>query len=648
MISPESIQQVISRSDIVDVVGQFVKLRKRGVNYIGNCPFHNEKTPSFNVNPSKGIFKCFGCGKGGDVVSFVEEYEKFSFVEAIRWLANYYQIALEETEVPETYKVQQQVEESLRIVNDFATTYFEDILWNNEEGQLIGGSYFKERGFRQNIIEQFKLGYCLDSWDAFVKVAQAKGYNIELLEKAGLVKTKEGRTYDNYKGRVIFPIFSPTGKVLGFGARILKKNDHAPKYVNTPENELYVKNKVLYGLYQSRQSISQHNECYLVEGYTDVISLHQAGITNVVSSSGTSLTEGQLKLISNLTKNLTILYDGDEAGIKAALRGLDMALAESFNVKLVLLPQGEDPDSYVQKSGAEAFKSYVEQHKRDVIGFRLEVGLKEAGNDPVKKSHLVNEIAETISKIDKAEDFSLQGHYIKESATQLQIDEAGLITLVNKFIRERAQQDKRQQERHSERQNQEQDEIEATMAWQAYVDEGATTAPASRSKHLDEWQLIKLLLEYGNKPYEATTVAQFIFETIDIDLFEDAWTKQIAIEYYQYWSQHHTGLPLHHFTSHADKIVKQKVVDAIQINYLPSQNWVDKHKIEVLQGEDIYIEEINSTMAYFELKLIRKMLEENMANLKQEQDLHKIMILQKTHQQLKNREKELMAIVIVK
>ena len=647
MISPESIQQVIGRSDIVEVIGQFVTLRKRGINYIANCPFHNEKSPSFNVNPAKGIFKCFGCGKGGDVVSFVEEYEKFSFVEAISWPANYYQIELNETEAPEEYKHQQQIEESLRIINEFATNYFQDILQRDDEGQLIGGSYFKERGFRQNIIDEFKLGYSLDKWDAFTNAAMAKGYSLELLEKAGLVKLRDGKPYDNYKGRVIFPIFSATGKILGFGARILKKNDHAPKYVNSPENELYVKNKVLYGLYQSRQSISKLDECYLVEGYTDVISLHQAGVTNVVSSSGTSLTEGQLKLIKNLSKNLTILYDGDAAGIKAAMRGLDMALGESFNVKLVLLPEGEDPDSFVQKMGSEAFKAFVDKHKRDVIGFRLEVGLKETGGDPIKKSQLVNEIAETISKINKAEDFSLQQHYIRESATQLDIDEEGLINLVNKFIRDRLQQDQRQQDRKQA--NQPQDVFDDEPIFDPETGEEIIVAPIVQKEYKEEWQLLRMLLEYGEKPFkDEGTVAQVFFETVDIELIESPLAKQMITEYHNYWEQHQQIPDVKYFINHSDKIIKQKTADLLNVMHTPSHNWHDKFKIEVHHGGELYIEDVESTFAYFELKLLRRLFAENIKQMQKETDVQKIMILMKTHQTLKQREKELMSLVIVR
>jgi DNA primase len=377
-----------------------------------------------------------------------------------------------------------------------------------------------------------------------------------------------------------------------------------------------------------------------------VISLHQGGVTNVVSSSGTSLTEGQLKLISNLTKNLTILYDGDAAGIKAAMRGLDMALAESFNVKLVLLPDGEDPDSFVQKSGAEAFKTYVEQNKRDVIGFRMEVGLKEAGNDPMKRSQLVNEIAETISKINKTEDFTLQQYYIRESATQLQIDEQGLINLVNKFIRERLQQEQRHNDR---KQTQQQEPVDEPSF---YFDEEtgeSIIVDVLQKDYGEEWQLLRILLEYGNKPFkEEGTVAQLFFETIDLELLENPLAKRMVTEYHEYWTNNHQ-IPDHkYFTSHVDKVIRQKAADLLHVHHVPSQNWQEKHRIEVLHGDQIYEAEIESTFAYFELKLLRRLLNENMKQMQYEKDIQKIMVLMKAHQSLKLREKELMSIVIVR
>ena len=380
---------------------------------MGLCPFHNEKSPSFTVSPSKEIYKCFGCGKSGNSISFLMEAEKYSYVEALRWLAAKYNVEIEESETSPEFKQQQQVADSLYIINNFAQKYFTEALLNSEEGQDIALSYLKERGFREEFIKKFQLGYNGEARDGFTKAALASQYSLEYLQKTGLVNVRDGNAYDNYRGRIIFPIHNQSGKVLGFGARIIKKNDKAPKYINSPENEIYVKSKILYGSYFARQAIDKADECLLVEGYTDVVSLHQAGVENVVASGGTSLTPDQLRLIKKYTNNLTIIYDGDGAGIKAALRGLDLALEESLNVKLVLIPDGEDPDSYVNKVGAAEFINFVNNNKKDFILFQLGIALKDAGSDSTKKSIVVNQIAETISKINKTEDFTRQQDYIK-------------------------------------------------------------------------------------------------------------------------------------------------------------------------------------------------------------------------------------------
>src|SRR5690349_15727774 len=381
MISQNSIQQILGRIDILEVVGEFVKLKKRGASYLGLCPFHNEKTPSFTVSPSKEIYKCFGCGKSGNSISFIMEHEKYSYVEALKWLARKYGIEVEETFATDEQRQQQQSAESLYIINNFAQQFFSRMLFETDEGQDVGLSYFKERGFREEVIKKFQLGYSPEQRDAFTREAIAKQFNTELLIKTGLVVLRNEVLVDNYRGRVIFPIHNQSGKVLGFGARILKANDKAPKYINTPENEIYIKSRILYGTYQARQAIDKADECLLVEGYTDVISLHQAGIENVVASGGTSLTPDQLRLIKKYTNNLTIIYDGDAAGVKAAMRGLELALEESLNVQLVLIPDKEDPDSYVNKVGATRFRDFVNQNKRDFILFQLDVLLREAGND---------------------------------------------------------------------------------------------------------------------------------------------------------------------------------------------------------------------------------------------------------------------------
>src|SRR6195256_187564 len=423
MISQNTIQQILGRLDIIGVVGSFVKLKKRGTNYIGLCPFHNEKTPSFTVSPSKEIYKCFGCGRSGNTISFLMEHEKYSYAEALRWLAAKYNVEIEEKELSPELRQQQQVAESLYIINGFAQKYFHDILFNNEEGQDVGLSYLKERGFREDVIRKFQLGYSPEQRDAFAKAALANKYNPDLLLKTGLVVNRNDQLQDNYRGRIIFPVHNHSGKIIGFGARVIKTNDKSPKYINTPENEIYIKSKILYGTYFARQAIDKNDECLLVEGYTDVISLHQAGVENVVASGGTSLTQDQLRLIKKYTNNLTIIYDGDSAGIKAALRGLDLALEEALNVKLVLIPDNEDPDSYVNKVGTTAFKQFVADNKKDFILFQLEVMLKDAGNDSNKKAVVVNQVAETISKINKIEDFTKQQDYIKRCAAILRIEE---------------------------------------------------------------------------------------------------------------------------------------------------------------------------------------------------------------------------------
>ncbi|MDP1844139.1 MAG: DNA primase, partial [Sediminibacterium sp.] len=394
MITPNTIQQITNRIDIIDVVGEFVKLKKRGTNYLGLCPFHGEKSPSFTVSPAKEIYKCFGCGKSGNTITFLMEHEKYSYVEALKWLAERYNIEVEETQKTAEQVQQIQIADSLHAINHFAQKFFTDQLFNTEEGVNIAVSYLKERGFREDIIQKFQIGYNPEARDGLTKALLANQFNPELLPKTGLVSNRNDQLVDNYRSRIIFPIHNNSGKVIGFGARVIGKNDRGPKYINTPENEIYVKSKILYGSYFARMAIDKANECLLVEGYTDVVSLHQAGIENVVASGGTSLTIDQLRLIKKYTDNLTIIYDGDSAGIKAALRGLDLALEESLNVRLVLIPNNEDPDSYVNKVGAAAFNEFIATSKKDFIIFQLEVLLKEAGTDVSKKSGIVNQVAE--------------------------------------------------------------------------------------------------------------------------------------------------------------------------------------------------------------------------------------------------------------
>ena len=632
MISQNSINEVMNRANIVDVVGQFVRLRKRGANYIGNCPFHNEKTPSFNVSPSKGIYKCFGCGKAGNVVTFIQEHEKLTYPESMRWLADFYQIKLEETERTPEQQQHQLAEEALRLLNEYAAKYFHDTLLNTEEGQLIGMSYFKQRGFRKDIIERFRLGYNPEHGDNFYHTATQKGYRAELLENAGLVKNRNGMYHDFYRGRVIFPIQSITGRILGFGGRILKSNEKAPKYINSPESEIYNKSKTLYGMYQSRNAINKQDECLLVEGYTDVISLHQGGVENVVASSGTSLTEDQLRMIGQLTRNLTILYDGDPAGIKAALRGLDMALGQSFNVQLVLLPAGEDPDSFVQKMGAAKFHEYLKEHKQDVINFRLQVGLKDAGTDPVKRSKLVNEIAESISKINKAEDFSLQGHYIREASQKLNVEEAGLINLVNKYIRDRVENDQKQ-ERRKEGISPRPDAMPEHDAIPVHEEPELKTTKADEKQ---EWQLLRVLIEYGHLAYEGyESVARLIEDRVEPGLLQHALVKQLYVEYFEHYRHFGATPELHYFINYPDAVIRNQMAALLHGNQEISSGWKKKLNIEPLLTSMVYTVDVNSSLEYFELKKAMKMLEELTLKIPLENDPVKLNVLLESHANLK-------------
>lgn len=612
---------------------------------MGLCPFHNEKSPSFTVSPSKEIYKCFGCGASGNAISFLMEHEKYSYVEAIRWLAQKYQVELEETEVSPELKQHQQLADSLFIINNFAREYFSDILFNNDEGQNVGLSYFEERGFTEETIKKFQLGYCLNTRDAFAQTALGKGYNLEYLQKTGLVTIRNEQPADNYRGRVIFPIHNQSGKILGFGARILVKSDRAPKYINSPENEIYIKSRVLYGTYFARHAIDKLDECLLVEGYTDVISLHQAGVENVVASSGTSLTVDQLRLIKKYTNNLTIIYDGDSAGIKAALRGLDLAIEESLNVKLVLLPDKEDPDSYVQKIGAAAFREFIAQNRQDFVLFKLQLSMQDIGNDSNKKSQLVNEIAETISKIDKAEDFTKQQDYIRQCSQLLKIDEQGLIALVNKFIRERLVKREQQQARNAPAHDDDALPDEAIAAMEA-AEAGFTVSSLLNKDERQEKELVKILLRFGDRPFseeEQNTVADYVFHLpYDFESLADSeMVKRVLREYkHQYdegntpdkkWFLYHQDTELSKFTA---EILEDKEADL-------SVNWKERFEIDTVYGDNAYLKDTISTTNYLILRKIQKLILENQQEAEKATEMDQIMQCLEMQVHLKTLEKEL-------
>ena len=438
MIDQLTIEKILDAANIVDVVSEFVTLRRRGVNYVGLCPFHNEKTPSFYVSPSKGICKCFSCGKGGNAIHFLMEHEQMSFQDAAEWLANKYGIPFRKREMTDSEKALQNERESMFITNQFALDFFKDTLLNTEKGRAIGLAYFRKRGFRDDILEKFFLGYCPDEPDALARAATAKGYTKENLIKTGLCYEKEndGTLRDRFRGRVIFPVHSISGKVVAFGGRIMNADAKVAKYVNSPESVIYSKSRELYGLYQAKQAIVRKDRCFLVEGYADVISMFQSGVENVVASSGTSLTPGQIRLIHRFTNNITVLYDGDKAGIKASLRGIDMLLAEGMNVKVLLLPDGEDPDSFAQNRSATEFQQYIDTHQVDFIRFKVNLLMEDAADDPYSRSELIKSITQSISVI---QDPIVRSVYITECSQIMKIDERLLINDVNRRQREQAQ-----------------------------------------------------------------------------------------------------------------------------------------------------------------------------------------------------------------
>ena len=438
MIDQLTIEKILDAANIVDVVSEFVTLRKRGVNYVGLCPFHNEKTPSFYVSPSKGICKCFSCGKGGNAIHFLMEHEQMSFQDAAEWLANKYGIPFRKRELTDTEKALQNERESMFITNQYACDWFKDVLLNTDKGKAVGLVYFRKRGFRDDIIEKFHLGYCPDEPDALARAAQAKGYTKDNLIKTGLCYERETdhTLRDRFRGRVIFPVHSISGKVVAFGGRIMNADAKVAKYVNSPESIIYSKSRELYGLWQAKQAIVRKDRCFLVEGYADVISMFQSGVENVVASSGTSLTPGQIRLIHRFTNNITVLYDGDKAGIKASLRGIDMLLAEGMNIKVLLLPDGEDPDSFAQGRSATDFQKYIDTHQVDFIRFKVNLLMEDASDDPYSRSELIKSITQSISVI---QDPIVRSVYITECSQIMKIDERLLINDVNRRQREQAQ-----------------------------------------------------------------------------------------------------------------------------------------------------------------------------------------------------------------
>ncbi len=566
MITKSTIDRIMEATDIVEVIGEFVQLKKRGANYVGLSPFANERTPSFTVSPAKGIFKDFSSGKGGSAITFLMELEKFTYPEALKWLAKKYSIEVEETV---ENKEEENHRESLMIVTAYAAKFFHDSLLETDEGKNIGLSYFKERGFSNETIKKFELGYSPDQWEAFTGQALKEGYQQQFLEESGLsVKRDNGSLYDRYRGRVMFPIHSFTGRVIAFGGRTLKSDKNVPKYVNSPESEIYHKSNVLYGLYFAKKAIREEDNCFLVEGYADVLSVHQAGIENVVASSGTSLTVEQIRLISRFTKNITILYDGDAAGIKASLRGLDMILEEGLNVKVVLFPDGHDPDSYVRNFGTNGFKKHIEENKKDFILYKTDILLKEAGNDPIKKAEVIREIVESVAKIPDSIKASV---FIKECSYLLKIDERALLSELNKMRMAKAKKDSQQQ-----------------ISRPAPVDETLLEEPVgftAREDASQEREIIRLLLLYGNRVIDWDGIANtyigpfMIAELSDVE-FENQ-TCKTFVELYRKEVENGVLPEEQHFIHYPEKDIVDLTVTLIASKYTLSDNWYEMHKILV-------------------------------------------------------------------
>lgn len=626
MIKKETIDKILETALIEEVVGDFVHLKKRGSSLTGLCPFHNEKSPSFHVSPTKGIFKCFGCGKGGDSVHFIMEHEKYSYPEALKYVANKYHIEVEETEVTPEFKQAQDRRESLYIVSNYAASFFEDRMWNSEDGRTIGLGYFKERGFRDDVIKKFQLGYSPDDWSALLDEAVKDGYQQEFLEEVGLViKTDQGKIYDRFRGRVMFPIHSFTGRVIGFGGRTLKTDKAVPKYVNSPESEIYHKSNVLYGLFQAKKAIRDLDNCYLVEGYADVLSVQQAGVENVVSSSGTSLTTEQIRLIGRFTKSVTILYDGDAAGIKASLRGLDMILEEGLDVKVVSFPDGHDPDSYIQKLGAAAFKTHIDKNKKDFIFYKTEILLKDAENDPIKKAGVIREVVESIAKIPDAIKASV---FLRECSALLQMEERILISELNKM---RLTKIKKETPRpHFD--DSPPPDVEA-MLYETPV----------ASDEYQERDMLRVLLMYGDRManWDDTTdtyIGPYIVLHLDDVVFSNALYAKV-VKYYKEELEQGRLPKEKDFIQHQDREISSLAVSLVSTPYILSENWYNMHNITVPDETEKLRGTVMGAIFHLKKKKIGSIIAAKQEAIKAEKDADNVMILMKEYLELKEVEK---------
>lgn len=637
MITNKSVQEIIETAKVEEIIQDFVSLKRRGANMMGLCPFHNEKTPSFVVSPAKNIYKCFGCGAAGGPVQFLMEHESFAFPEALRYIAKKYGIEVEETQASQEEIAARQHLDSLYLVNQFAQEYFQQQLFNTDLGKSVGLSYFKQRGFREETIRKFGLGFTSDQRTGFTDVATRTGYSLEALKKLGLT-TQYDR--DFFRNRVMFTIHNLSGKPIAFAGRIMAKDVKAPKYINSPETEIYHKSKVLYGANFAKVAIRKQDECILVEGYTDVISLHQAGIENVVAASGTSLTTEQIRLIKRYTPNVKILFDGDFAGLKAALRGIDLILAQDLNVKVVVLPDGEDPDSYLQSVGTSAFKTFLDEKAQDFIFFKTNLLLKQVGNDPVRKTELIKDVVGSISKIPDPIKRSL---YIKECARLVSVEEQLLINEINKVVSKELTKHRASNDRGN---------LQRVQRHEAQTLADSLEQPVPQRKESrvgDEFQekdIVRILVAGGDAIFdkeENITVAQFIISNIEdvIDDFDNQGYQQLAKLAQERLA---SGQPLStdFFTQHPEQAVQQMAINLITSPYELSENWEKRYEITLQtqkSPELNFSEDSIQSLKRFRLRKISRMCQKNQEQIKEltaSGDMEKLMVHMKVQQKLLN------------
>jgi len=644
LITKETIDKVYEAARVEEVIGDFVQLKRAGSNFKGLSPFSDERSPSFMVSPAKGIWKDFSSGKGGNAIAFIMEHSQFSYPEAIRYLAKKYNIEIEETELSDEDKVVANERESLFLVSEFASKYFQDILLNSEEGKAIALTYFKERGFTNDTIKKFGLGYSPSTWDALTKEALGKGYKLEFLEKTGLTIVGEDKQFDRFKGRVMFPIQSMSGRVLGFGGRILTNDKKAAKYLNSPESDLYHKSKVLYGIYHAKQSIAKNDNCYLVEGYTDVIQMHQAGIENVVSSSGTALTPDQIRLINRLTKNVTVLFDGDAAGLRASIRGIDLILEEGMNVKVCTFPDGEDPDSFAKKTPLQDLIQYFEDNAMDFIQFKASLLMKDAKNDPIKKADLIRDMVASISKIP---DRIKREIYIQEVSRIMDISEDVLFNtlaqLVKKDIVELGKKHKEEQ-----------------TAFEVHKNENVVATANIDIQYELEHKIIEILLIYGNvedefedillKANEAGEMIEVkelnkykVYQRVYLSLHEDETElanplfRDIYNDLINYFNQNET-FELEKYLSQLSPELAQEVTSILMNDERYSlDNWEAKN-IFVKAKDKTISQYVSETILTLRWLLVSKIIKELQASVSSdsEVDNHEILLGVRDYNELTN------------